>query len=159
LERHRMNTSGNRARGKRSAGIVFLSVGVGVLFAFGTRMSATKEAGERIGSAVEMVEGRVLGIGRGYPLEDQETGTMRSDYADAHTPLAHILYANIDDEPPLPPHHRHERPERTREEKRRIVGRISAWTCTTLYLTSRLPQIWKNVSTLSRHPSLGPYYS
>ena len=26
-----------------------------------------------------------------------------------------------------------------------IVGRISAWTCTTLYLTSRLPQIWKNV--------------
>lgn len=29
----------------------------------------------------------------------------------------------------------------------RIVGRISAWLCATLYLTSRLPQIWKNVST------------
>ncbi|KAI0006122.1 PQ loop repeat-domain-containing protein [Russula compacta] len=26
----------------------------------------------------------------------------------------------------------------------RVIGRISAWTCTTLYLTSRLPQIWKN---------------
>ncbi|WWD15988.1 hypothetical protein CI109_100412 [Kwoniella shandongensis] len=26
----------------------------------------------------------------------------------------------------------------------RIIGRISAWSCTTLYLTSRLPQIWKN---------------
>ncbi|EJU05140.1 hypothetical protein DACRYDRAFT_19737, partial [Dacryopinax primogenitus] len=26
----------------------------------------------------------------------------------------------------------------------RILGRVSAWTCTTLYLTSRLPQIWKN---------------
>ncbi|KAI0748128.1 PQ loop repeat-domain-containing protein [Daedaleopsis nitida] len=25
-----------------------------------------------------------------------------------------------------------------------IIGRISAWSCTTLYLTSRLPQIWKN---------------
>ncbi|KAI0093733.1 PQ loop repeat-domain-containing protein [Irpex rosettiformis] len=25
-----------------------------------------------------------------------------------------------------------------------IIGRISAWVCTTLYLTSRLPQIWKN---------------
>ncbi|KZT70136.1 hypothetical protein DAEQUDRAFT_668272 [Daedalea quercina L-15889] len=25
-----------------------------------------------------------------------------------------------------------------------IVGRISAWICTTLYLSSRLPQIWKN---------------
>jgi len=28
---------------------------------------------------------------------------------------------------------------------KRIIGRISAWLCTTLYLTSRLPQIWKNV--------------
>lgn len=28
-----------------------------------------------------------------------------------------------------------------------IIGRLSAWTCTILYLTSRLPQIWKNVST------------
>lgn len=26
-----------------------------------------------------------------------------------------------------------------------IIGRIFAWVCTTLYLTSRLPQIWKNV--------------
>jgi hypothetical protein len=30
----------------------------------------------------------------------------------------------------------------------RIVGRIFAWLCTTLYLTSRLPQIWKNVSRI-----------
>lgn len=27
----------------------------------------------------------------------------------------------------------------------RVLGRIFAWLCTTLYLTSRLPQIWKNV--------------
>lgn len=27
----------------------------------------------------------------------------------------------------------------------RILGRFFAWFCTTLYLTSRLPQIWKNV--------------
>ncbi|KAJ2923456.1 hypothetical protein H1R20_g13630, partial [Candolleomyces eurysporus] len=26
----------------------------------------------------------------------------------------------------------------------RVLGRIFAWICTTLYLTSRLPQIWKN---------------
>ena len=158
LERHRLS-SGKRARGKRSAGIVFLSVGVGALFAFGTRMDASKVVGEISGSALEMGEGQVLGIGRGHPLEDRETGTIRSDYAHAHTPLIHILYANIDGEPPLPPHHRHERPERTREEKRRVVGRISAWTCTTLYLTSRLPQIWKNVSAFSRHLPMGPYYS
>ena len=64
-------------------------------------------------------EGRVLGIGRGYPLEDQETGILSNDYTGAHTPLVHILYA---DELPLPPHNRHERPERTREDKRRIIG-------------------------------------
>ncbi|GAA6061780.1 hypothetical protein JCM10212_001386 [Sporobolomyces blumeae] len=26
----------------------------------------------------------------------------------------------------------------------RVIGRASAWLCTTLYLTSRLPQIWRN---------------
>jgi len=31
---------------------------------------------------------------------------------------------------------------------RRIIGRMSSWACTTLYLTSRLPQIWKNVSAI-----------
>jgi hypothetical protein len=30
-----------------------------------------------------------------------------------------------------------------------VIGRVSAWACTTLYLTSRLPQIWKNVSRVS----------
>ncbi|KAF8609968.1 hypothetical protein BDV93DRAFT_430091, partial [Ceratobasidium sp. AG-I] len=30
-----------------------------------------------------------------------------------------------------------------------VVGRISAWTCTTLYLTSRMPQIWKNYTRQS----------
>lgn len=34
------------------------------------------------------------------------------------------------------------------EHTEQVIGRVSAWTCTTLYLTSRLPQIWKNVSAL-----------
>jgi len=29
-------------------------------------------------------------------------------------------------------------------DTKKAIGRISAWTCTTLYITSRLPQIWKN---------------
>lgn len=33
----------------------------------------------------------------------------------------------------------------------RVIGRISAWACTTLYLTSRLPQIWKNVCVQMFH--------
>jgi hypothetical protein len=37
-----------------------------------------------------------------------------------------------------------------------VIGRISAWTCTTLYLTSRLPQIWKNVSFQVPYLLTGP---
>lgn len=31
------------------------------------------------------------------------------------------------------------------DHTQQLIGRFAAWTCTTLYLTSRLPQIWKNV--------------
>ncbi|KAK4058772.1 hypothetical protein OIO90_000218 [Microbotryomycetes sp. JL221] len=33
---------------------------------------------------------------------------------------------------------------RPRRDWERFIGRTSAWLCTTLYLTSRLPQIWQN---------------
>jgi hypothetical protein len=38
-----------------------------------------------------------------------------------------------------------DRPPAAGPPMERVIGRISAWICTTLYLTSRLPQIWKNV--------------
>jgi len=154
-ERPRMSTSGSRASGKRSAGIVFLSVGIGALFAFGTHTDVSKGVGERRVSAVEKEKGRVVGVGRGYLIEGGETGATSNAYTDTDTQLVHITYADIDAEPTPPPPHRHERPERTKEEKRRIIGRISAWICTTLYLTSRLPQIWKNVSASRSASSIG----
>jgi hypothetical protein len=40
----------------------------------------------------------------------------------------------------------------TQQWSERVVGRIFAWLCTTLYLTSRLPQIWKNVRPLLHFP-------
>lgn len=42
-----------------------------------------------------------------------------------------------------------ESPPRQRDLER-FIGRAAAWLCTTLYLTSRLPQIWQNVSVVSR---------
>lgn len=42
-------------------------------------------------------------------------------------------------------------PERNLE---RFFGRASAWVCTTLYLTSRLPQIWQNVRLSCFHLSV-----
>ena len=128
--------------------MVVLSVGLGVLFALGTHIDVSKEVSERGTDGVGNGKGRVLGVGQGY-LE--ETGTMSKDY----TPPVHISNADTNGEPTPPPHHRHERPERTNEEKRRVIG-ISACTCTTLYLTSRLPQIWKNVSASRLHHSLDP---
>jgi len=44
-----------------------------------------------------------------------------------------------------------DRPRTAGPPLERVIGRISAWTCTTLYLTSRLPQIWKNVRVWMAH--------
>jgi len=103
-----MSMSGNQACRKCSAGIVFLSIGVSTLFTFGMHLGSSKEVGERRGGTVEMGEGQVLGIRQGYPLEDQEIGALHSGYTDAHPLLVHILYADIDDQSLLLPHHHHE---------------------------------------------------
>ncbi|GAA5978547.1 hypothetical protein JCM10908_004398 [Rhodotorula pacifica] len=42
------------------------------------------------------------------------------------------------------PHREHPHHEPHPPDWERIIGRTSAWTCTTAYLTSRLPQIWQN---------------
>lgn len=42
-------------------------------------------------------------------------------------------------------YHINSQPQDEEPDMKHVIGRISAWTCTTLYLTSRLPQIWKNV--------------
>jgi solute carrier family 66 (lysosomal lysine-arginine transporter), member 1 len=46
--------------------------------------------------------------------------------------------------PPAGPNS-HEAADHETSPHQRVIGRIFAWVCTTLYLTSRLPQIWKNV--------------
>lgn len=48
---------------------------------------------------------------------------------------------------PLQLNHLHEIPPPPSWE--RIIGRISAWICTVLYMTSRLPQIWSNLTRKS----------
>ncbi|CDO68284.1 hypothetical protein BN946_scf184799.g11 [Trametes cinnabarina] len=59
-----------------------------------------------------------------------------SSHVPGHPATFHDFYTTSDvsglQDPALPPTLEH------------IIGRISAWICTTLYLTSRLPQIWKN---------------
>lgn len=121
---------------RRGAGIVFLSVWA--LFGFSGKLG--------------MHSG-----GSGVVLNSQEPSLPWSVASSSHfrpsiptstlLPLVTFPYplrkdgdSEHDDEytpPPPPP------PPVSMEH---VIGRISAWACTTLYLTSRLPQIWKNVS-------------
>ncbi|KAJ7097850.1 PQ loop repeat-domain-containing protein [Mycena belliarum] len=54
--------------------------------------------------------------------------------------MDHVQFIRSD----VPPHEPHHDPIPTDPSSERIIGRVFAWLCTTLYLTSRLPQIWKN---------------
>ncbi|KAG8926703.1 hypothetical protein FRC02_008718 [Tulasnella sp. 418] len=79
---------------------------------------------------------------------DTSVGQVLSPIAPLHAPSSDIpsssydiVYFNQDESDSSPPHKPRRRPE---QSTKRIIGRISAWTCTILYLTSRLPQIWKN---------------
>ncbi|KAF8643913.1 hypothetical protein AX16_008929 [Volvariella volvacea WC 439] len=66
-----------------------------------------------------------------------------------HSKLTSFVYLNPQEpqpeiEPiPTPP------PHQSPPSTERILGRVFAWLCTTLYLTSRLPQIWKNYTRKS----------
>ncbi|KAJ7285725.1 PQ loop repeat-domain-containing protein [Mycena rebaudengoi] len=109
--------------GRRGASLVFLSI-----FAlFGVRTLAGGRAG--------VLHGRDTSIGR--VLTTVPVAVTHSASATAHV----VQYLDLDDRPPHKPHHDPIPADRSSE---RVIGRIFAWLCTTLYLTSRLPQIWKN---------------
>ncbi|KAF4614525.1 hypothetical protein D9613_003127 [Agrocybe pediades] len=55
------------------------------------------------------------------------------------------LHTRVDTTQEHEPHDDH--PDEPSSEQ--VIGRIFAWLCTTLYLTSRLPQIWKNYARKS----------
>ena len=127
--------SGSRA-GRRSASLVFLSFwalfGVGTLV--GSRRSLPSPLSVSIGRVLTPVDGPV-------PSAFDPSKVIKSDYEPQGFSLVEILEGENTGRPRLPP------PGESASLER-IIGRMSAWACTTLYLTSRLPQIWKNVSAL-----------
>jgi hypothetical protein len=62
-------------------GIVFLSVGVGALFAFRTHLNTGKEVGERVSSTLDKGKGQGL-------------GAIGNKYANGHTPPIRLLNTN-----------------------------------------------------------------
>lgn len=137
-ERERASKSGSR---KRSASIVFLSVGIGALF-----MAS--------GGGGVLSRSTSLSTGDPTPLRG-EVLTWAADVEEApripslDQPVFYSFQGDSEEDEQRKGRPRREQPPLTREQKRRIIGRISAWACTTLYLTSRLPQIWKNYTRKS----------
>jgi hypothetical protein len=139
-----VRTQSGKGKGRRAAGVAFMSLGL--LARFG-------------GISPRMDSGSGSGVGR--VLErDLPTTTMtmtttirhpqpflygpnfnspesRSDLTIIELPESEGMYKAHE--------HGHEDPPPEPPSFKRLVGRTSAWACTTLYLTSRLPQIWKNV--------------
>lgn len=110
---------------RRGASLVFLSMFA--LFGVGTWTGSGLGRGSSVGRVLTAVpEGFVP------PFAAAVTVQMK-----------HVHFIRSDEIPPHEPHHDPIPSDDPSNE--RVLGRIFAWLCTTLYLTSRLPQIWKNV--------------
>lgn len=132
---------------RRSVGMVLL--GVGVLFGIGRYTGGTQPMvgrGLKTGAVLVPTSNPDLSLAIGLPITENP-----------HNHLMDSPPSSVDVElPPLPSEAGFSQQRRPDEDTsyERVVGRIFAWLCTTLYLTSRLPQIWKNVSRVCVATSL-----
>ncbi|KAI0374895.1 hypothetical protein BV20DRAFT_1041091 [Pilatotrama ljubarskyi] len=130
---HRRSSRASR----KGATMVFL--GVWALFGLGTLAGGRKPppsgSVEHIGRVLARAEVSIAAV-TGIPPESHLIDPVISAQISGEPAVFQYLHTSSDvsllNEPVPPP---------TTEF---IIGRISAWICTTLYLTSRLPQIWKN---------------
>jgi len=130
-----VRTQSGKGKGRRAAGVAFMSLG---LIA-------------RFGGIAPRIEGNDVGRVLGRNLEMERT-TIRHPNPFLYGPGVPFETSNYYTTIELPEgtykahEHGHEDPGPESPSFKRLFGRTSAWACTTLYLTSRLPQIWKNVS-------------
>ncbi len=128
---------------RKGAGMVFL--GAWALFSVGTL--AGSKRGLATGSAVRM--GRVLTMDEVAfvrpPPTTQDNILHFTATPDVRGSDATLFFNDLRFADDIPP----SGPDEQGPSTDYVIGRISAWICTTLYLTSRLPQIWKNVGHLS----------
>ncbi|TFY72684.1 hypothetical protein EVG20_g350 [Dentipellis fragilis] len=118
---------------RRGASMVFM--GAWALFSIGT----LARNGRGVAAPNSAPVGRVLS----HVEMPSPTSVSSDPFITGDPPPAEAIALAFDQ--PLPgggPDH--EPPRYTPPSMERIIGRIFAWSCTTLYLTSRLPQIWKN---------------
>jgi len=145
----RMRSSGDkpaRHPGQTAAGVVFM--GVWALAGLNWRTGG-RSAGRDVGAVNR--EGAVISPRWTGQVGDQAglsgtTGSTGNDILELYFASPSTLTTTTTTEDDDHPTHR----RWDKAAVQRLIGRMSAWICTTLYLTSRLPQIWKNVSAASR---------
>ncbi|KAI9446364.1 PQ loop repeat-domain-containing protein [Lactarius indigo] len=135
LQRSNLDENGSQRRrssraSRRGATMIFM--GAWALFSIGT-LSMNRYSAE-IRSPLQ--PGRVLSQSNLFP-----PSSLSPTFTHESLPLATVGVEF--DVPHLEHTSKGEQPAR-QPSLERVIGRISAWTCATLYLTSRLPQIWKN---------------
>ncbi|AFR93347.2 vacuolar membrane protein [Cryptococcus neoformans C23] len=121
---------------RRAAGMTFMSLGL--LVGWG-RFGHTVTGG--MNTQVRRSTGIVLDQAAPWPIIRHPHILRSSPTTSLDTPFFLEFSATDLD---LQPHEDYPRPPEDSQSYQRIIGRISAWSCTTLYLTSRMPQIWKN---------------
>lgn len=132
-----VRTTSGKGKGRRAAGVAFMSFTLlarfapGVISPSSSSSSAVPGSGTVIGTDSHLAALPHHPIRHPQPFLFTPTSAaptyLRFEHGHEHPGSGHA------DDPPDPP------------SFKRLVGRTSAWACTTLYLTSRLPQIWKNV--------------
>jgi hypothetical protein len=134
-----VRTQSGKGKGRRAAGVAFMSLGL--IARFG---GITPRREDGVGRVLERnmeMGGTIIRHPNPF-LYGPNIGETTNYYTTIDLPEG--AYKAHD--------HGHEDPPPEPPSFKRLFGRTSAWACTTLYLTSRLPQIWKNVS-LSPSPS------
>ncbi|KAF9454569.1 hypothetical protein P691DRAFT_717044 [Macrolepiota fuliginosa MF-IS2] len=127
---------------KKSATMVFL--GVWALFGVGTLVGTRRGLPVKNSSVGRVLSGDPTSNSSDIPIA--LTTTIPAARPSNTVNVVLEMPSALEDEDPLPvdpapPPHEH---QPTAPSMERVLGRIFAWLCTTLYLTSRLPQIWKN---------------
>jgi hypothetical protein len=130
-----VRTTSGKGKGRRTAGVAFMSIGLMVGYG-GFKPLQSRGTGE------------VIGLGSSISTTTAFSPPIRhpQPFAFSTSPDPSSTHSTTFDYSVRP--HDHPEPPPEPYSFKRLIGRTSAWACTTLYLTSRLPQIWKNVSFL-----------
>jgi len=142
LDWHQSEDGSQRRRSSRASrrGATMIFMGVWALFGIGT-LGMNRYSAE---TPTSLQPGRVLSQSNLAP-----PSLLSPSFTHESPSLA---TADVMFDAPQHPEHTYKGEQLApRASLERVIGRISAWSCATLYLTSRLPQIWKNVRVSPDH--------